>query len=237
MNLLFHGAEAKVYVIEPEIEGGNNYLYKLSSDFLSSVLNERVEKDIEFSYSKKPLILKARYRKNYRNIHIDREFRKYRTRIEVKVLKKLKNKIKVPELVYFDEDLGILVMEYLNGDRLSNVLESLDYRDILYKVGESVGKMHKEGIIHGDLTTSNIILLDGDLYFIDFGLSFFSNRIEDYATDLHLFKESLESRHWRISASFDSFVEGYSKSFKEKANEVLNRLNRIEKRGRYKSFI
>jgi len=237
MNLLFHGAESKVYLIEPERREGDIYFYKLSSDFLLSVLNEKIELDITFFYNKKPLILKARYRKNYRNSEIDKEFRKYRTRMEVKILKKLKDKIKVPELVYFNEDLGIIVMEYINGNRLSDVLEKLDYKNILYKVGEIVGKMHKEGIIHGDLTTSNIILINNDLYFIDFGLSFFSNRIEDYATDLHLFKESLESRHWRISDSFDSFIKGYSESFKEKANEVLTRLRHIEKRGRYKSFI
>ncbi|RDD52162.1 Kae1-associated kinase Bud32 [Nanoarchaeota archaeon NZ13-N] len=237
MKLLFHGAEAKVYIIEPEREKENFYFYKLSSDFLSSVLNEKRRHDIIFSCNKKPLILKARYRKNYRNPKIDKEFRKYRTRIEVRILEKLKDKIKVPEVVYFNEDLGIIAMEYLNGNRLSDVLEKLDYKSILYRVGESVGKMHKEGIIHGDLTTSNIILVNEDLYFIDFGLSFFSNRIEDYATDLHLFKESLESRHWRISDSFNSFMEGYSKSFKEKTNEVLIRLSRIEKRGRYKSFI
>jgi len=237
MNLLFHGAESKVYLIEPERKEGDIYFYKLSSDFLLSVLNEKIESDITFFYNKKPLILKARYRKNYRNSEIDKEFRKYRTRMEVKILKKLKDKIKVPEPVYFNEDLGIIVMEYINGNRLSDVLEKLDYKNILYKTGEIVGKMHKEGVIHGDLTTSNIILINNDLYFIDFGLSFFSNRIEDYATDLHLFKESLESRHWRISDSFDSFIKGYSESFKERVGEVLTRLGHIEKRGRYKSFI
>jgi len=236
MNLLFHGAESKIYLIEP-IEEKNFYAYKLSPDFLSFALNERVRSPIIFTCHKKPLILKARYRKNYRNPKIDKEFRKYRTRIEVKILKKLKDKIKVPEVVHFNEDLGIIIMEYLDGNRLSDVLEKLNYENILYRVGEIVGKMHREGIIHGDLTTSNIILVKNDLYLIDFGLSFFSNRIEDYATDLHLFKESLESRHWRISYSFDNFIKGYSESFKEKAHEVITRLRNIEKRGRYKSFI
>jgi len=237
MKLLFHGAESKIYLIDPIKEENGSYFYKLSSDFLSSALNEEIKSDIIISSKKKSLVLKARYRKNYRNPKIDREFRKYRTRREVNILEKLKDKIKVPEPVYFNEDLGIIFMEYIDGYRLSDTLENLDYKDILYRLGELVGKMHKEGVIHGDLTTSNIILVNGDLYFIDFGLSFFSNKIEDYATDLHLFKESLESKHWKISESFDIFMEGYSKSFKEKANEVFIRLKHIEKRGRYKNFI
>jgi len=237
MKLLFHGAESKVYIVEPEKRNGNMYFYRIPKDLLSRILNENVDFDISFLYSKEPLILKARYKKRYRNDKIDKEFRKYRTRIEAKILERLKDKIKVPELVYSNEDFGILIIEYLNGDRLSDTLERLDYKNVLYKLGEIVGKMHSEGVIHGDLTTSNVIFYNGDLYLIDFGLSFFSNRIEDYATDLHLFKESLESRHWKIANSFDDFIEGYSKSFKEKANEVLARLRDIERRGRYKSFI
>jgi len=237
MKLLFHGAESKVYLIEPERRDGDVYFYKISQDLLSSVLNEKTNFDISFFHSKEPLVLKIRYKKTYRNEKIDKEFRKYRTRIEAKVLKRLKDKVRIPELVYSNEDFGILIMEYINGDRLSDILENLDYRDILYKLGEIVGKVHKEGIVHGDLTTSNIIFFNNDLYLIDFGLSFFSNRIEDYATDLHLFKESLKSRHWKIANSFDDFIEGYSKSFKEKANEALARLIDIERRGRYKSFI
>jgi len=237
MKLLFHGAEAKIYLVEPVKEKNGFYFYRLSPDFLSSALNEKREHEIIFSLRKKPLILKARYRKNYRNPEIDKEFRKYRTRREVNILIRLKDKIKVPEPVYFNEDLGIIFMEYIDGKKLSDILESLDYRNILYKLGEIVGIMHKEGVVHGDLTTSNVIFYNGDLYLIDFGLSFFSNRIEDYATDLHLFKESLESRHWKITNSFDDFIKGYSKSFNEKANDVLARLEDIEKRGRYKSFI
>jgi len=237
MKPLFHGAESKVYLIEPERRDGDTYFYKIPQDLLSSILNEEVNCDISFFYSKEPLVLKVRYRKTYRNEKIDKEFRRYRTRIEAKILKRLKDKVKIPELVYSNEDFGILIMEYINGDRLSDILENLNYRDILYRLGEIIGKVHKEGVVHGDLTTSNIILFNNDLYLIDFGLSFFSNRIEDYATDLHLFKESLESRHWRIADSFNDFIEGYYKSFKEKADEVLARLRDIERRGRYKSFI
>src|SRR4030042_1167648 len=49
-------------------------------------------------------------------------------------------------------------------------------------------------IINGDLTTSNMILNpDNKLYFIDFGLSFHSNKIEDKAVDLHLLKQALNA--------------------------------------------
>lgn len=235
MREIFRGAESKIFILEGKDEE-NEFLFELDKKDLKRILNEDVNKDIVFKYRKKYVILKARYRKTYRNEIIDKEFRKYRTRREVKIINNLSKKINVPEIVFFDEDLGIIFMEYIEGSRLSDILENLDYDSILYKVGEQIGIIHKNKIVHGDLTTSNILIRNNSLYFIDFGLSYFSSRIEDFAVDLHLFKESFESRHWRIFKSFENFLKGYKNSNPD-SEKVIRRLNEIEKRGRYKNII
>ena len=100
-------------------------------------------------------------------------------------------------------------------------------------IGEQVAKLHSNGIIHADLTTSNMLYAD-KLYFIDFGLSFFSDKIEDKAVDLHLLKQALESKHFGV---FDEAFKIILNTYKEKATDaeaVLERFEVVEKRGRYK---
>jgi TP53 regulating kinase-like protein len=83
------------------------------------------------------------------------------------------------------------------------------------------------------LTTSNIIL-NKETYFIDFGLSFFSEKAEDRAVDLHLLKEGLESKHYRIwEECFRCALEAYKKEAKN-SEATLKRLEAVEKRGRYR---
>ena len=185
-------------------------------------------------FNGREVIIKERIRKKYRHEKIDKNFRKYRTRREVKILKKLREiGIPVPEILYYDEKESIIIMEYIKGKKLSEILEKLDYISICKKIGNQVAKMHNENIIHNDLTTSNMIYSEGKIYFIDFGLSFVSSRIEDKATDIHLLKEALQSKHWKIfEEAFRAFLDGYSvvKDF----NKIYKRFLDIEKRGRYK---
>ena len=97
------------------------------------------------------------------------------------------------------------------------------------KLGEQTAKLHDAGIIHGDLTTSNAILRNSDIFVIDFGLSFFSHKIEDKAVDLHLIKQALEAKHYQNwEKLFSAFLKGY------KNKEVIERLKKVEARGRYK---
>lgn len=221
IKLIGHGAEAKIYLLESEEKENEKYIFKID--------------DITIEHRTNLLILKHRYSKKYRNEIIDKKFIKYRTRTECKILNKLSEKIPVPKVIFCDEDKGYILMEYIDGIRLSEILENLDYKKILKMIGEYTGIIHKEGIVHGDLTTSNIIYKENNLYFIDFGLSYFSRRIEDYATDLHLFKESLEARHWKLEDAFKYFLEGYRETFSEKFDIIYKRLRVLELRGRYKS--
>jgi Kae1-associated kinase Bud32 len=89
-------------------------------------------------------------------------------------------------------------------------------------------------IIHDDLTTSNMIVVSGKVHIIDFGLSFFSERVEDKAVDIHLLRQALESKHQEIwKEAYDAFIDSYKKNYPEYP-KVLERLDVVEMRGRYK---
>ena len=178
-------------------------------------------------------IVKNRFQKNYRLRVLDNRLRGSRTRREAKVLEKLKAMdFPAPKLINNDEKENLL-MEKIEGKLVKDVLEKADYRKLCAEIGKTASILHNSSIIHGDLTTSNMIL-GREIYFIDFGLSFFSQKAEDKAVDLHVLKEALESKHYRIgNECFKIVLEEY----KEHANnsaETLKRLEAVEKRGRYR---
>ena len=162
-------------------------------------------------------IVKNRFPKSYRIKEIDDRLRGARTRREAKVLQKLEEiRFPAPRLIKSDEKEN-LIIEKLDGKLLKDVLEQSDYKKICSELGRKIAVMHNNLIIHGDLTTSNIIL-NKELYFIDFGLSFFSEKSEDRAVDLHLLKEALESRHYRIwKECIANVIESYKKRQKTAA--------------------
>ena len=178
-------------------------------------------------------IIKDRIKKNYRIKEIDEKLRKLRTRREAKILDKLQGIIPVPKLINIDNN--IIEIEEIKGDKVRDILEKSDYKKISYEIGEKIAIMHNHNIIHGDLTTSNMILnKENIIFFIDFGLSFFSHKVEDKAVDLHLLKQALESKHYRIfEGCFKSALEGY-KSKSDDYEEIMKRFSIVEKRGRYK---
>jgi len=191
-----------------------------------------IGKGAEATISKnKNKVIKERTKKNYRHPLLDEKLRKLRTRSESKILKKLTKVIPVPEIIEVDEKNKVIAMSYIEGKKLSDNLENLDYEKICKEIGESIAKLHDLGIIHGDLTTSNLIY-NKKVYFIDFGLSFHSERIEDKAVDLHLIKQALEAKHPQIfEKAFETIIKSYNP--KDKKN-ILERLKKVESRGRYK---
>src|SRR3989344_2769348 len=103
-------------------------------------------------------------------------------------------------------------------------------KNICRQIGESVAKLHDANIIHGDLTTSNMILNEKEnkVYFIDFGLGFISIRAEDKAVDLHLLRQALEAKHFQHwKTLFEAVIKGYGKS--KNANKTLLQLQKVEK--------
>lgn len=175
-------------------------------------------------------IIKHRIQKHYRIKEIDEKIRKSRTRSEIKLLQKAK--VNVPKILDTNEKEMKITMEYIRGDLLKDIFNKLKEKERLElckNLGLEISKLHSQDIIHGDLTTSNLILKDNKLYFIDFGLGFISKKTEDKAVDLHLLKQALESKH------YNSFPESYNEVLKHyKHKDVLKRLEKVESRGRYK---
>jgi len=164
---------------------------------------------------------------------LDEKLRKLRTRSEAKIIEKVARIIPVPKLISSDDDKKEIVMEHIAGKKLSDNLEKLPVTLICKQIGKSLAKLHDLGIIHGDLTTSNLILKNKEVYFIDFGLGFHSNKIEDKAVDLHLIKEALEARHPKIhEKAYKAILAGYKSS--KDYQKTIKQLERVKARGRYK---
>jgi TP53 regulating kinase-like protein len=179
-------------------------------------------------------VVKDREKKSYRLDEIDERLRKSRTRREAKILNKLQEiNFPAPELHDMCDKAMQLRMEMIHGNKLRDVL----YKDPLglgREIGKKIGTLHANNIIHGDLTTSNMIL-DNEIKFIDFGLSFFSHKAEDKAVDLHLLRQALESKHHKCwEDCFKEALEGYKETNPEHSL-VLSRLNKVETRGRHKN--
>jgi len=183
-------------------------------------------------------VLKQRIEKSYRIKQLDEKIRKLRTRSEGKLLERASKIIDAPKVLKVDEKSKEITSEFIEGDRLSDILEKFNekkQKEILEKVGETISKLHNNDIIHGDLTPSNMILSnEKKIYFIDFGLGYISQKLEDKAVDLHLLREAIEAtfaEHWK--PLFDSVKKGYSKGYKD-SKKVLERFTAVERRGRYK---
>jgi len=181
-------------------------------------------------------IIKRRIKKSYRIKELDEKIRKQRTRSESKLLEKASKIISIPKITKMDDKQMEIFMEFIQGKKLSEELNSFplkEQKQICFQIGESIAKLHDKDIIHGDLTTSNTILKEKKVYFIDFGLGFNSHRIEDKAVDLHLIKQALEAKHFKDwETLFQSIKEGYNHS--KDSKKTLEQLEKVEKRGRYK---
>jgi len=181
-------------------------------------------------------IVKDRIPKNYRIKELDNKIRITRTRSEAKIINKLQNIIPVPTLLSLPESGRMIHMQFINGKKLSENLESLDYKKICKLIGNNIALMHNHDIIHGDLTTSNMIYVEDEekVYFIDFGLAFHSHKIEDKAVDLHLLQQALEAKHFTIWKECLSIILKEYEKIANQEKDIINRIKIIESRGRYK---
>ncbi|MFH1134040.1 MAG: KEOPS complex kinase/ATPase Bud32 [Nanoarchaeota archaeon] len=184
-------------------------------------------------YVQQGQILKKRVRKGYRHAEIDVKLRKSRNQREYRLLEKLSAKgFPVPRPLR--HSATAFSMQRIAGKKVRDILDGKNVKGLCPQIGKLVALLHNQGIIHGDLTTSNMILSKGKVFLIDFGLSFYSQRVEDKAVDLHLLKQALTSRHWRIAErAFAGVMASYRKEAKD-ATQVLARLQVVEGRGRYK---
>ena len=184
-------------------------------------------------------ILKIRKTKNYRNSSLDSKIRKQRTIKESQILSQVKSFGIPAPLVYFVnlKNTSILMQE-IPGKPVHDLSEPKIIQ-LSKTIGKLVGILHKNGIMHGDLTTSNFIFFKNNIYVIDFGLSQNTIKPEDHAVDLRLIKEILNSAHAKIMVpAWKNFLLGY-KSVVGSANyvKITKLVSDIESRGRYAQVV
>jgi len=182
------------------------------------------------------VFIKERILKSYRIPEIDHRLRKERTRKEAKLLGESKRcGVKTPLIYDINKKQNTLTLEKIYGRMIKNVFETVDterIKNISRKIGENVAKLHNCGIIHGDLTTSNLILEDDKIVFIDFGLGKNSDLIEDKGVDLLVFKKAISGIHYKIAdLCFSEILKGYE--IAENYEETVRKIEEIEGRGRY----
>ncbi len=172
--------------------------------------------------------VKKRPRKSYRHQDLDIRLRRERTEDEARLLERAeKYGVAVPGLV--EDSEFELEMEAVDGDRLKNRLPDAA---VMEHLGREVARLHSCQIIHGDLTTSNVVVSGGEPFLIDFGLAYTSERVEDRAVDIHLLHQVLRSSHPEIAAgSWDAFLEGYSEL--DGYDSVVDTVEDVRSRRRY----
>lgn len=205
----------------------NNYIYKGAEAEICPA--KHMDLDV---------IQKRRISKSYRIKQIDNKLISFRTKEEAKLITEARMQ-GVPVPIIYDVDLenGIITMEYLKGQRIKDILNDLNEKErnnLCRKIGQSIARLHNSDIIHGDITTSNMILHNDQVYFIDFGLGEKNNELESKGVDLHVLMEAIESTHSKYADCFKYVLEGYKKELKDDANPVIKKIDAIVRRGRYR---
>ena len=188
------------------------------------------------------VILKRRLPKKYRTHELDEQIRSQRTIHEPQAIHRAKE-AGVPTPTIFAVDVGeaTIIMEFIEGQQVKQILDDLPTKEKLcfsHQIGKLIGRLHSHDIIHGDLTTSNMILTQHDrIALVDFGLSEQSRELEAKGVDLHLMKRALQSTHCKYAKEcFNAVKNGYIESVgREAGQRVIDKIEEIEKRGRYVS--
>ena len=186
------------------------------------------------------VIMKRRLPKRYRLPEIDMEIRSQRTVQEPESIHRAKEAgVPTPTVFMVDVVEANIVMEFIDGKQVKQVIDSLsseERRRLCRYIGGLIGRLHSRGIIHGDLTTSNMILTAEDrVVFVDFGLSELSTELEARGVDLHLMKRAFQSTHYNhAEESFEAVMDGYVEVMGEELTKhILEKIQEIEGRGRY----
>ena len=191
------------------------------------------------TWSGLPAVYKVRKRLDYRLEALDGMLRAQRTIREAGMIAAAKEAgVEAPFLYCLNPREATIVMEHVVGARMKDAVAGSgprEARGLFRSLGNSVARLHASGIMHGDLTTANVIIRDGALVFIDFGLSVHSTRVEDFAVDLRLIKETITGAHAPVAAvATEALLDGYSDVVGgRRAGALLRQLREIERRGRY----
>jgi TP53 regulating kinase-like protein len=192
------------------------------------------------SWHGRRVIVKARFPKRYRPTELDAKIRVYRTTHEPQLMHEAKKAgVPTPTIFLVDVKNSAITMEFVEGKQVKQVLPHVPLKkqqELCVKIGVLIGKMHRHGVVHGDLTTSNMILSGGGkIFLVDFGLGEKNIEVEAKGVDLHLMKRALQSTHYQFAEDcFRHVLKGYSEVLGvEDAEKVFERIREIERRGRY----
>ena len=204
------------------------------------LINRGAEADVYSTmWDKKKAILKIRKKKAYRNSLLDQKIRKQRTSRESQIISQVKSfGIPTPLIYFVDLNKCSIMMQNIDGKTVRDT-QNNEIVKVCNEIGKIVGTMHKNGIMHGDLTTSNFLVNKKKLFLIDFGLASRTEKPDDHAVDLRLFKEILNSAHAEVmEKSWKNFQKGYSKAVGMKySKKILKLVAVIESRGRYATVV
>ncbi len=185
-------------------------------------------------------VVKRRVRKKYRIPQLDQRIRSGRTIREANALSDAKRAgVRAPSVLSVDMEDFAFAMSFVDGELARSCLDQLPRREqsrVLYAIGQQVGALHEAGLVHGDMTTSNIIISRNGLPFmLDFGMSSHSSDPEDRGTDLHLLQRSISTSHALDSRRSEKLIrEGYRREFGDRQASIsFLRQREIARRGRY----
>jgi Kae1-associated kinase Bud32 len=179
-----------------------------------------------------PCVIKKRVPKAYRIPELDRKLRYSRMRTEVSLLRGARKAVNTPHVLGVDTKGSAITMEKVQGEKVKDLfLRGKRVERTAKEIGKAVALLHRDGIIHNDLTTSNMIAARDGIYFVDFGMGFRSQKLEDKATDLVVFRKMLKSTHYALFGRiWAAFIAGYAE---KGASGALARAGEAERRARY----
>lgn len=218
MTLITQGAEAKLYIGE---------------------------------FNGEKCLIKERFVKKYRLPELDSQLTKERIRAEIKAVARCKVAgILTPKIFKDDLNERKIYMEYFDKaitvkEYINDVLEeNKDLENLGKMIGTVIGKMHANNIIHGDLTSSNMLLNpkseskhDNDLVMIDFGLAHYQTSPEDKGVDLYVLERALLSAHSGVPELFPIILNAYKENNSKGCNEVISKLEEVRARGRKRTMV
>lgn len=186
-----------------------------------------------------PFVLKWRQGKSYLLKDIDSQLRKSRTSRECKMLTVSRTLgVPTPAVYSVNLDKHMILMDFISGTQFKQLAGQIP-RSNLILLSQGFGKLiailHEGNVVHGDPTTSNVIVDDKSrMWIVDFGLSEMNATTEMKGVDLHLIHRALETTHWDLQETMlDATLEGYVEVLGNTAEPILSRMKEIRERGRY----
>lgn len=193
----------------------------------------------------KPAILKERFVKSYRVPTLDHKLTHRRMNQEARSIARCrKNGIRAPAVYLIDMKQRTIYMEDVEGVSLKEFIRGLQndrertLTALVQNIGKILAKMHDCDVIHGDLTTSNMMYSPetGDITLIDFGLSSVSTLAEDKGVDLYVLERAFLSTHPNTEALFRAMLASYTQTTK-KTKPVMEKLDEVRLRGRKRTMV